>query len=125
MLHNTLEAKIKQFFPEKKSKHTTDDSPWCNDKVKKIKKKILKCREYNKHRMSPKWLGLENKYKHALVQAKSKYYKNIVKDLKQSNPSQCYSKLKRICSYDQERYDQLNCEEIDTLTDEEQAEKNS
>ena len=71
ILHETLQGKIKQFFPEKKSKLTTDDAPWCNDKVKKIKR--IKCREYSKHRKSSKWLDLETKYKLALIQAKTKY----------------------------------------------------
>ena len=43
--------------------------------------------------------------------------------MKQSNPSQWYSKLKRICSYDQEKPEQIVCEEINTFTDAEQAEK--
>ena len=51
------------------------------------------------------------------------YYTNIIKDLKLSNPSQWYSKLKRICSYDQEKYEPIMCSEIENHSDEEQAEK--
>ena len=46
-----------------------------------------------------------------------------IKDLKQSNPNQWYSKLNRLCTYDMEKQDQLNCEEIETLTDQEQGDE--
>ena len=71
---------------------TSDDAPWCNNKVKRLKR--LKCREYNKHRSSAKWVDLNNHYKIVLTEAKHKYYKDIVKDLKTSNPSQWYSKVR-------------------------------
>ena len=64
---------------------------------------------------------MDKKYKLAVKQEKQKYYKNIVKDLKQSNPSQWYSKLKRLCSYDLEKQEVLKCEEIDKLPDQDQA----
>ena len=85
--------------------------------------KWLKSREYNKHRKSTKWNNLNEQYKLAIQTAKQNYYKNIVKDFKVSNPSQWYSKLKRICSYDQEKYEPVICEEIDNLTDLEQTKK--
>ena len=47
----------------------------------------------------------------------------MVKDLKLSNPAQWYSKLKRICSFDQDRYEPIVCEEIDNLPAQEQADK--
>ena len=121
LLLKTLTDQVNSFFPLKSSTHTTDDSPWCNDKVKRIK--IIKCREYRKHRMSKKWADLDLKYKSVLGEAKEKYYTNIVKDLKISKPSQWYSKLKRMCSYDQEKYEPIICDEISELTDIEQAEQ--
>ena len=98
----------------------SDDSPWCNDRVKKLKR--LKSRDFNKHRSSQKWNNLNETYKACLSQAKLKYYKNIVKDLKTLNPSQWYSKLNRICSYEQKQYAPLVCSEIESLSDQEQAE---
>ena len=83
----------------------------------------MKCREFNKHRSSDKWHKLNKVYKNALTTSKTKFYNDIVKDLKLSNPSQWYSKLKRICSFDQERYEPIVCEEIEDLSDQEQAEK--
>ena len=119
--HQTMTDQVNICFPTKTSKHTTDDSPWCNDNVKRLK--ILKCREYRKHRRSQKWTDLDLIYKSALSEAKLKYYKNMVKDLKTSKPSQWYSKLKRICSYDQDKYDPIICDEISELSNKEQAEK--
>ena len=126
----TVDMKVKIFnqdiltqlnicLPEKIIRVTTDDAPWCNNKVKNIKR--IKCREYNKHRRSNKWIELDKKYKLVVKQEKQKYYKNIVKDLKQSNPSQWYSKLKRLCSYDLEKQEVLKCEEIDQVPDQDQA----
>ena len=120
-LHNSVMNKISECFPLKTIKVTSDDSPWCNNKVKRLKR--LKCREYNNHRSLIKWKDFNDKYKAALIQAKSQYYKNIIKDLKVSNPSQWYSKLKRICSYDQEKHDPLVVAEIELLSDQAQAEK--
>ena len=121
MLHNSIVQNVNNYFPEKKIKVTSDDSPWCNSKVKRMKR--LKSREYNKHRSSDKWRDLDSKYKDCLSQGKIKFYKNMISDLKQSNPAQWYSKLKRICSYDQERYEPLVCSKLENLTDQEQAEK--
>ena len=121
MLHQTVMNKVSLCFPEKNIKVTSDDSPWCNEKVKKLKR--LKAREYRKHRSSTKWKSLNEVYKTSLGEAKTKYYKNIVKDLKLSNPSQWYSKLKRICSYDQQKFEPLVCSEIEHLSDQEQADE--
>ena len=120
LLLNILTAQFKKCFPEKELKHTSDDSPWICDRVKKIKR--LKSREYSKHRKSVKWVKLEEQYKSVLVSAKQKYYKNIVSDLKTSKPSQWYSKIKRICAYDKENYTKIECDEIEPFSDAEQAE---
>ena len=53
--------------------------------------------------------------------AKSKYYKNTVENLKLKKPGQWYAALKRI-SQESESY-QINCEEINHLSNEEQVEK--
>ena len=85
-LQNMLLENFHKCFPVKISKVSTDDSPWCNDKLKYLNR--LKCREFNKHRSSEKWHRLNKVYKTALTTSKTKFYKNIVKDLKLSNPSQ-------------------------------------
>ena len=56
------------------------------------------------------------------LEAKSNYYSNIVEDLKESAPGQWYSKLKRMASHDEIRGEQVSVEEIEHLTNKEQAE---
>ena len=121
IMTNLLMKNIEKCFPQKEIKVTSDNAPWCNSKVRKLKR--LKGREFNKHRSSVKWASLNKLYKLSLSEAKQKYYKNIIKDLKISNPSQWYSKLKRICTYDQDRYDPIICSEIETYSDQDQADK--
>ena len=120
-MFKSVTSKVNECFPEKTLKFTSDDSPWVNEKVKKLKR--LKGGEFNKHRSSNKWFNLNEKYKKVLSLAHINYYKNIVKDLKLSNPFQWYLKLKGICSYDQDIYEKIDCSEIEHLTDEEQADK--
>ena len=55
--------------------------------------------------------------------AKSQVYKNKVADLKLANPGQCYQCLKKITSHDQHKSEQLNVDQINHLSDQEQAEK--
>ena len=47
----------------------------------------------------------------------------MVQDLKHSNPSQWYSKLKRLCSFDPNKAQPTIVESIKHLSDKEQAEK--
>ena len=74
LLTSSVMEKVRQFFPEKLTKVTSDDAPWCSPKVKKLKR--LKGREFNKHRSSIKWANLDKLYKSSLQEAKQKYYKN-------------------------------------------------
>ena len=55
--------------------------------------------------------------------AKSQFYKNKVADLKLANPGQWYQCLKKITSHDQHKSEQLNVDQINHLSDQEQAEK--
>ena len=82
----------------------------------------MKSRKFHKNRKSLKWRVLNQRCKKEGSKAKKKYYKDIVKDLKTSNVSQWYSKLKRLCSYDKEKIEPLVVDSIKHLTDQEQAE---
>ena len=110
---------VNMFLPEKNIKITSDDSPWCTDRIKQLKR--LKCCEYSKHRKSSKWIEMNETYQKIIKQGKQKYYDKVLKDLKQSDPNQWYSKLKRLCSYDLEKQEVLKCEEVDHLEDQQQA----
>ena len=48
--------------------------------------------------------------------------KNMIKDLKTSKPSQWHSKLKKLCSYDQLKYEPIVVQSIKHLSDKDQAE---
>ena len=54
--------------------------------------------------------------------AKSQFFKQTVAELKLKKPGQWYSCLKKITSYDQQKKEQQNVEEISHLPDEAQAE---
>ena len=112
--------KLNEFIPSKIRKISSDDQPFCTEKMKHLKR--LKSREYNKNRRSNKWQKLNKLFKKEVSKAKKGYYKTIVKDLKESNPRQWYSKLKRLCSYDQNKSDPIIVETIKHLSDKEQAE---
>ena len=64
---------------------------------------------------------MDESYKKVVKIEKKKFYKKIVKDLKQSNPNQWYSKLKRLCTYDMEKQEAIVCEQLEHLSDQEQA----
>ena len=57
-----------------------------------------------------------------LIAAKKKYYSEIIKDLKTSNVSQWFSKLKRLCSYDRIKTELVIVNSIKHLDNQEQAE---
>ena len=99
----------------------TDDQPFCTEEMKRLKR--VKSREYQKHRMSLKWQNVNEKYKKAVIKAKRAYYENIVKDLKMTKTSQWFSRLKKLCSYDQKKSEPVIVESIKHLSDAEQAEK--
>ena len=115
-----LLTKCNEFLPIKRRVISSDDQPFCTEEMKRLKR--LKSREFQKHRRSIKWRELNARYKREVSLAKKKYYKQIIQDLKKSNPSQWYSKLKRLCSFDQHKSDPVIVESIKHLTDEQQAE---
>ena len=120
IFQNMLLQKLDEYLPVKKRRVCTVDQPFCTEEMKRLKR--LKSREYSKHRRSIKWRDLDLRYKREVTSAKRKYYKNIIKDLKTSNTSQWYSKLKRLCSYDQQKLEPVIVESIKHLSDIDQAE---
>ena len=104
----------------KKRKVRNVDQPFCTEEMKRLKR--LKGRRYSEHRKSLKWRDLNFQYQNEVSSAKKKYYKRIIKDLKISNTSQWYSKLKRLCSYDQQKLEPVIVESLKHLSDSEQAE---
>ena len=97
VLHRTLLEKLEMYLPEKSIKIRPNEKAWVNNDIKIIDRRMK--REYNKHKKSDKWKSLNTRFKQMCEKAKHLYSKNIVNDLKSSNPAQWYSKLKRMSSH--------------------------
>ena len=58
-----------------------------------------------------------------IKRAKNNFYRNKIKNLRRSNPKKWHQELKKISSFDEQKFDDIEVDEIKDLTDEEQAEK--
>jgi exonuclease III len=119
-LKNELFAKLNEYLPTKVRKITIEDQPFFTEKLKTMKRKKNKL--YNKERKSEKWKKLEETYQTELNRTKKGFYKKKVEDLKTKNKGQWFSELKKLSKYDQKK-EHVIVEEINELTDQEQAEK--
>jgi hypothetical protein len=120
ILQDTCMEAIDLHLPTKTLTFTSDDSPWITPQIKTLIRR--RKREFTKHRRSSKWKDLNHKVIDKIESAKSKYYSNMVEDIKISNEKQWYSKLKRISRYDQHLVDPIQVSAICEYSDEEQAE---
>ena len=85
---NFLFSLFEDCFKLKTKVITNESEPWYTESLAVLKRK--KCREYNKHRKSEKYLALEKSYKDAIYKAKHKYAAKNLNNLKSSNPRQLY-----------------------------------
>ena len=111
---------VNKIAPERFRNISTDDQPWYTEQLKILDRK--RRREFHQNRRSNKYTRLQNEYKTKCNQAKKAFFKGMVRQVKEANPGQWYSLLKRITKYDSEKREELQVEEINHLTDEEQAE---
>ena len=93
-LQNMVLQKLDEYLPLKMNKFTSDDKPWVTNEVKQLDR--LCKRELYKNQKSQKWHKLREKFLEKCALAKERYYSSMVEDLKESNPSQWYSKVKRM-----------------------------
>ena len=121
ILHNMIMKKIDEIFPLKISKFTSDDKPWVTREIKQLDRKCK--REFFKNQKSQKWQELRQKFKEKCNKAKESYYKNMVEDLKESNPSQWYAKIKRMGGLPDDRSGNILVEELSGLPDQDQADR--
>ena len=98
-----------------------EDQAWISKGVKRLDR--LRKREFYEHKRSDKWMKLNQQFEEKCKEEKRKYYENIVSDLKSSNISQWYSKVKRMAGQDHHSSDDMVVDELSGLTDLEQAEK--
>ena len=97
----------------------TNPGPWVTKEIKDFDRRCK--REYSKNKKSAKWKSLNEEFKRKCAKGKTDYSKNIVNDLKLSNPSQWYSKIKRMSS--QERESEIIVQELVGMSPKLQAEK--
>ena len=82
----------------------------------------LRKREFYKNKKSHKWEKLNKAFQTKVNEEKQRYFFNIVSDLKTSNVSQWFSKVKRMSGKEDERSD-FTVDELLGLSDQDQAEK--
>ena len=117
-LHRELLAKLDCYLPVKILKIRKDDQAWVNNEIKSLDRRCK--REYSKRKKSMKWKSLNDELIQKCEKAKKDYSKNIVNDLKTSNPSQWHSKIKIMSS--QCNDNDIVVQELVGLPSEEQAE---
>ena len=115
-----LMEKINLYFPEKVIKVNSNDKPWVDRKLLQIDRQ--RKREYNKRKRSEKWKKLNNLFHERAKILKENYYKDRVEDLKTSNISQWYSRLKRMSSIDQTKEGDVEVQDLVEFPNQEQAE---
>ena len=122
LFQDTIMSKFYECFPVKIRKFSSDDRPWVTERVKQLDR--LQNREFYKNHKSEKWKRLNAEFEQKCETEKKKYYENIVSDLKTSNPSKWYSKLKRMSGQDQNQLNQnnINVTELDGIYDKLQGE---
>ena len=121
IFQDLLTKKLDEIFPEKIRKLQSDDQPWISHKLKKMDRQ--RKRIYRKERRSEKWVKLNKAFKKEVNTAKANFYKNSVEDLKKKKPSQWYSSLKKMSSFDQLKNDEPVVDDISHMSDQDQAEQ--
>ena len=115
-----LLSKYEEYFPVKVKTVSSDDQPFVNEKLKRMKRK--KCREYRKHRRSSKWKLLDVNYQNEVEKLKKGFYSKKIKNLRKCKPGKWHSELKKITSYDQQKSEEIIVESIKDLSISDQAE---
>ena len=90
-----------------------------NDAILKLRRK--KRREFHKHRMSGKYIQLDQRYRELLSKSMKSFYKRKVKSLRTSNPRAWYRNMKQLTGYDAKE-ENPTVESIKHLSATEQAE---
>ena len=121
LLQNLIMEKYEVFFPLKTKVITSDDQPFFSNKLRMMKRRKL--REYTKNRRSKKWLKMNKEYKIEVEKSKKKYYSQKIKELGKSKPKHWYRELKRLTGFGQEKFEEVNVEQIKDLSPEAQVEK--
>ena len=120
IFQDELVRQLEICLPEKELKISSVDQPWFTSKLKKIDRR--RRRVYRKERKSIKWQELDKYFKSEMKSAKAQYYQNAVQNLKGKNHRQWYSCLKKLSSLGRNSEDEVKVQEINHLSNKEQAE---
>ena len=112
--------KFYEIFPLKSFKVCPDDKPWFSKSLKILDRK--RKREFYKNHKSQKWEELNLEFVQKCEDEKQNYYRNIVHDLKFSNPGKWYSKVKRMTGKKTGSGSITTVEELSGLEDDQQSE---
>ena len=116
-----MKEKLDEFLPIKIIKICNDDKPWINQQLKTLDRKCK--REFFKHHKSEKWTNMRQVFEEKCEKAKADYYTNTVEDLKNSNPNQWYSKVKRMGGISDIHSGDILVEELEGVSNSNQAER--
>ena len=119
IFHKEVMEVVDKIAPEKVRNISSDDQPWYTEHLKVLDRK--RRREFRKGRRSDRYKTIQKEYNIKCSRAKKKFFSEMVRQVRESNPSQWYSLLKRITKYDTQK-EELHVAEISHLTDEEQVE---
>ena len=92
LLQECVLEQVNQFLPETRRVIASDDDPWVTEDVKKLNRQ--RQREYRKNKHSDKYQEINQRYKKKLKDAKKKFKQRMIDNVKETNKSQWYSKLK-------------------------------
>ena len=121
LLEGMLMEKINHFFPEKSIRVNENDKPWVDSKLLKIDR--LRKREYTKRKKSEKWHELNKLFHERAQELKESYYKDRIEDLKTSNVSQWFSKMKRMSSINSVHEERTEVHDLMHLSSQDQTEQ--
>ena len=94
---------------------------WIHNKRWDEVLQVKTVREYPKNRKSLRWMELNKEYKRKVAQAKKKYYREVIKDIKTTNVIQWFSKLRSLCSYDRIKIEPVIFDSIKHLNNQKKA----
>ena len=120
LFEDIVMKKVESVFPQKVIKIHRNDKPWVDTELQNLDRQ--RKREYNLRKKSKKWISLNEKFKKRAQELKKAYNENVVKDLKESNIWQWYSKLKRMSATENVKDDHVHVEELSGVHAKDQVE---
>lgn len=91
VFHDTIQGLLDYYLPIVETKSNTNDKPWLTDSFRN--KIYLRQKAWHEGNQA-EFNKLRNNVNHSSRYLKSKFYRNSVEDLKQTNPSQWWRKTK-------------------------------